>query len=112
MFPKIQDVVFSQFFDDVIKNFQDGGFSRNFGVLKKRIANFQKQISKNDKTMIFCKKCHRSIVEKFNELRNYVWESVKVCECNIRVVGNDDSPKVVVQRRKGIRKMSMKPVGT
>ena len=62
--------------------------------------------------MKFCKKCHKRIVEKFNGPRNYVWNSVKVCECNIRVVGNDDSPKVVVQRRKGIRKVSMKPVET
>ena len=61
--------------------------------------------------MKFCKKCHRRIVEKFNGPRNYVWDSDKVCRCNIHVVGNDDGPKVVVQRRKGSCKVNMKLSG-
>ena len=60
--------------------------------------------------MKFCKKCHRRIVEKFNGPRNYVWESDKVCQCKISVVGNDGGPKIVIQHRKGFHKVNMKPV--
>ena len=60
---------------------------------------------------MFCKKCHRRIVEKFNGPQHAVWEGVKICSCGIRVVGDDDSPKVIVQRRKGSYKTDVKPVG-
>ena len=61
--------------------------------------------------MKFCKKCHRRILEKFKSPRHYVWESVKICRCNISVVGNDDSPKVIIQRRKGSYKTDVKTIG-
>ena len=60
--------------------------------------------------MKFCKKCHRRIVEKFNGLLNYICDSVKVCQCNIHVVGNDDGPNVVVHHRKGFMKVEVKEI--
>ena len=67
-------------------------FSKNRELQK---ANFQK----NDKTMKFCKKCRKRIVEEFNDAGNYVFGSGKVCQCNIHVVGNGS--KIVVQRKTG-----------
>ena len=55
--------------------------------------------------MKFCKKCHRRIVEKFNGPKHYVWESAKICRCNISVVGNEDGPKVVIQRKRGVKRI-------
>lgn len=60
--------------------------------------------------MKFCKKCRKRIVEKFTGPRNYVWESVKICHCNISVVGNDGGPKVIVQRRKGFMQYEVKEI--
>ena len=61
--------------------------------------------------MKFCKKCHRRVVERFTGTSNYVWEGVKVCQCNISVEGNDGGPKVIVQRRKGFVKI-LKEIGS
>ena len=61
-------------------------------------------------TMTFCKKCHKRIVKKFNGPHHAVWEGDRVCRCDIIVAGNEDGPKVLVQPRRGSRKVTLKPV--
>ena len=62
--------------------------------------------------MKFCKKCHKRVLttERFVGHRNYVWEGDKFCKCNIHVVGNDYSSKMVVQHRMGTKKHRIKEI--
>ena len=86
-----------QFLGGIVKNADIIKFWKTAmsAFFKKKIENLKKQIFENDKTMEFCKKCHKRIARKFNGPPLGFQSSLKTCVC--------DSPPFTIKCRSGLK---------